>query len=180
MKYVRSFILLSLVIIIAFGCNEENKTDGEIQKNDNQVLQENNQNKQNQQKIEVMTTFTPEEEIIKEKVMDVIRKNLAATQAEDVEGVLATIHEDSPQLSSTREGMEYVFKNFDMAYELEDAKFISITNEEVKVIYQQTTKAVKGTGFKNTRTIGIHTLRKSKDGSWKIYKTDFVSSGVIQ
>jgi hypothetical protein len=76
--------------------------------------------------------------------------------------------------------MEYVFKNYDLKYELEDVKFISITNEEVRAIYQQTTKVVRGAVLANTRSIGIHTLMKSKDGNWKIFGTEYISSGPIQ
>jgi arsenate reductase-like glutaredoxin family protein len=177
MKHINSLILLLLIISVA-GC--ETKTDDELNQKENQVPQLNTQQQDNQQKIEVMVNFTPEEEIIKNEILMVLQKNLDATQNEDVEGVLKTIHEDSPQLSSTKGGMEYVFKNYNMKYELEDVKFISITNEEVKAIYQQTTKAMSGTGFTNTRSIGIHTLMKSKDGNWKIFGTEYISSGPIQ
>ncbi len=177
MKHINSFILFLLIISI-IGC--ETKTDDELNQKENQVPQLNTQKQDDQQKIEVMVNFTPEEEIIKNEIMKVLQKNLDATQNEDVAGVLETIHEDSPQLSSTQGGMEYVFKNYDMKYELEDVKFISITNEEVKAIYQQTTRAVGGAGFTNTRSIGIHTLKKSRDGNWKIFGTEYISSGPIQ
>jgi len=177
MKYINTLILL-LLILIATAC--ETKTKDESNQRENQVPQQNIQKQDDQQKIEVMVNFTPQEEIIKNEILEVLQQNLDATQNEDVEGVLETIHEDSPQLSSTKGGMEYVFKNYDMQYELENVKFISISNEEVKAIYQQTTKAVSGTGFVNTRSIGIHTLKKSKDGNWKIFGTEYISSGPIQ
>ncbi|MCH7963036.1 MAG: hypothetical protein IH950_01175 [Bacteroidetes bacterium] len=177
MKYINSIILLLQIISIT-AC--ESKTDDDLNHRENQVPQVTIQNLPNQQKIEVMVNFTPDEEIIKNEILKVLQKNLDATQNENVAGVLETIHEDSPQLSSTKGGMEYVFNNFDMKYKLEDVKFISITNEEVKAIYQQTTKAVSGGGFANSRSIGIHTLKKSKDGNWKIFKTEYISSGPIQ
>jgi len=177
MKYIKFFILL-LLIISATAC--ETKTDDNLNQREDQVPQVNNQKQENQQKIEVMVNFTPEEEIIKNEILKVLQKNLDATEKEDVAAVLETIHEDSPQLTSTKEGMEYVFNNFDMKYELEDVKFISITNEEVKVIYQQTTKAINGAGLANTRAIGIHTLKKSKDGKWKIFTTEYISSSPIK
>ena len=177
MKYISSFILF-LLVICATAC--ETKTEDELNQDENQVPQVNTQKQDDQQKIEVIVNFTPEEEIIKNKILKVLQINLDATQNEDVDGVLETIHEDSPQLSSTKGWMEYVFKNYDMKYELEDVKFISISNEEVKAIYQQTTIAVSGTGFANTRSIGIHTLKKSKDGNWKIFGTEYISSGPIQ
>ena len=177
MKCINSFILILLIFNIT-GC--ESKIDDELNQRENQVPQVNTQKQDDQQKIEVMVNFTPEEEIIKNEILKVLQTNLDATENEDVAGVLETIHEDSPQIVSTQGGMEYVFKNFDMEYELEDVKFISITNEEVKAIYQQTTKALSGGGFANTRSIGIHTLKKSKNGNWKIFSTEYISRGPIQ
>ncbi len=177
MKCINSFILILLIINVT-GC--ESKIDDELNQRENQVPQVNTQKQDDQQKIEVMVNFTPEEEIIKNEILKILQKNLDATQNEDVAGVLETIHEDSPQLSSTKGGMEYVFNNYDMKYELEDVKFISISSEEVKAIYMQTTKAVGGGSFANTRSVGIHTIKKSKDGNWKIFNTEFISSGAIQ
>src|SRR5210317_1787924 len=151
MKLISNIILL-LIIIGTLGC--EIKKEDESNLRENQISEQNNQQQNVQPKIEVMANFPPEEEIIKNEILIVLNENLEATQNEDVSGVIKTIHEDSPQLASTKGGMEYVFKNFEMRYELEDVKFISITNEEVKAIYQQTTKAVSGTGFTNTRSIG--------------------------
>jgi len=171
---MRKYILpLFAITAILFGCESEKNNDlnKELEKRKNQVPKITDQNQVPQQKIEVMTEFTPEQTKIKDMVVETIYKNLEATQAEDVQTVMETIHEDSPQRSSTERGMDYVFKNYDMAYEIEDLKFISISNEEVNVLYQQTTKSVKGTGFTNTRKIGMHTLKKSKDGRWKIFKT---------
>ena len=70
--------------------------------------------------------------------------------------------------------MEYIFKNFDMKYKLLEADVLSITNDEVRVFYKQRTEAVKGTGFTNQDAAGIHILRKSKDGHWKIYETEYL------
>jgi hypothetical protein len=177
MKYINSFILF-LLIISTTGC--ETEKDDELNQKENQVPQVNIQKQDDQQKIEVMVRFTSEEEIIKNEILKVLQQNLDATQNEDVASVLKTIHENSPQLSSTQAGMEYVFNNYDLKYELEDVKFISITHEEVRAIYQLTTKVLRGTGLADTRSLGIHTLKKSKDGNWKIFKTEYISSGPIQ
>jgi len=169
-------ILLPLFVLLS-GCESNDKKDlsGELEKRQTTVPDLLRRNKPQQQfQLTPLTNLTPEQEKIKEEAIAVIRKNLEATQNEDVEGVLATIHEDSPQLQSTKRGMEYIFKNFDMKYELLEAEVISITNDEVRVFYRQRTEAVKGTGFTNQDAAGIHILRKSKDGHWKIYKTEYL------
>ena len=76
MKYINSFILL-LLIISAAGC--ETKTDDELNQRKNQVPQMNIQKQDDQQKIEVMVGFAPEEEIIKDEILRVLQKNLDAT-----------------------------------------------------------------------------------------------------
>ncbi len=101
MKHINSFILLLLIISIT-GC--ETKTEDELNQKENQAPQLNTQQQDNQPKIEVMINFTPEEKIIKNEILKVLQRNLDATQNEDVAGVLETIHEDSPQLSSTKGG----------------------------------------------------------------------------
>lgn len=174
--------LLLILVVILMGC-ESGKNDelsNELEKRKNQIPDVGNQNQSPQQKIEIMTEFTPEQAKIKDLAAAVIYRNLEATQAEDVDGVLETIDAKGPQLVSTIKGMEYVFSNYDMLYEIESLQFISISKEEVKALYQQTTKAVKGSGFANTRAVGIHTLRKAEDGKWRIFKTDYISSEQIR
>ena len=169
-------IMLPLFVLLS-GCESNDKKDlsGELEKRQTTVpdlLKRNNPQQQFQ--LTPLTNLTPEQKKIKDEAIAVIRRNLEATQNEDVKGVLATIHEDSPQLQSTEKGMEYIFKNFDMKYDLLEIEVISITNDEVRVFYKQRTEAVKGTGFTNQDAAGIHILRKSKDGHWKIYKTEYL------
>jgi hypothetical protein len=167
-----------MVFAFLLGCESEknDNLNDEPEKRENQIPDVSNQNQVPQQKIEIMTELTPEQEKIKNLAAAVIYGNLEATQDEDVQGVLATLDVKGPQLQSTIKGMEYVFSNYDMVYEIEKLQFISINDEEVKALYQQTTKAVMGTGFTNTRSVGIHILKKSKDGKWKLFKTDYISS----
>ena len=76
MKYINSFILL-LLIISATAC--ETRTDDDLNQRKNQVPQMNIQKQDDQQKIEVMVGFAPEEEIIKDEILRVLHKNLDAT-----------------------------------------------------------------------------------------------------
>ena len=50
-----------------------------------------------------------------------------------------------------------------MVYEIEYLEFLVINDEEVQAVYQQTTKSVSGTGFADTRSVGIHTLKIGKN-----------------
>jgi len=164
--------------LINAGCEskENNSPNEEIQNSTDQQPKNNLQNQNTQPEIRPLTNHTPEQKKLRVEAFGVIKENLEATQAEDAERVLRTIHEDSPQLRSTKEGMAYVFKNFEMAYELEDMQLLSASEDEVKVLFKQTTKSLSGTGFTNTRSIGIHTLKRSKDGKLKLYSSEYLQT----
>ena len=170
------FIILSITtLIIFFGCNSDE------QKNEPKQMQR-------QQYVLPPTKEEPTQPIQKQKNIDpkvsatiiaVIKENLAATQAKDKERVLSTIAKDSPQLKSTIQGMDYVFANFNMKFELEKVDVIKVNGDDAEVYYIQTTKAIGGTGFTPTRSSGIHHLKK-EGGKWKIFKTDYLTNEPIQ
>jgi len=178
MKYISSILMLFIMCLINAGCEskENNSPNEEIQNSTDQQPKNNLQNQNTQPEIRPLTNLTPEQKKLRVEAFGVIKENLEATQAEDAERVLRTIHEDSPQLRSTKEGMAYVFKNFEMAYELEDMQLLSASEDEVKVLFKQTTKSLSGTGFTNTRSIGIHTLKRSKDGKLKLYSSEYLQT----
>ena len=99
-------------------------------------------------------------------------------KAKDKDRVLKTIHKDCPQRRSTIQGMEYVFANFDMEFDLEKIEVLEITDEDAKVYYMQTTRAIRGQGYPPTRATGIH-LMKKENGKWKIFKTEYLSNEQI-
>lgn len=167
--------LIIITLAFTFGCDTANEEKNEI-KNEQQEKTPQVPNQLPEQELQIIKEFTPEQAIIRDLVTAVIYKNLEATQAEDVEGVLATIHSEGPQTASTKSGMEFVFKNYDMVYKLEYLRFLIINSEEVQALYQQSTRATSGVGFANTRSVGIHTLKIDKDGKWKIFSTAVISS----
>ena len=113
------------------------------------------------------------------EIIAVVKENLTATQAEDKELVLKTIHKDCPQMRSTKQGMDYVFANYDMVYNLEQVEVIEVSGEDAKVYYVQTTRAKSGSGFPPSRSSGFHLMKKD-NGSWKIFKTEYLSNEPIQ
>jgi hypothetical protein len=106
------------------------------------------------------------------------QENIAATQAKDKARVLKTIHKDCPQLKSTIQGMDFVFANYDMVFNLEEIEVIELSADDAKVYYKQTTRATRGEGYPPTRATGIH-LMKKENGKWKIFKTEYLSSEQI-
>ena len=173
--YIRAFILIILPAMVFVSFNsckseKEKNLDEVMKQRQNQVPQFNTQ-VPDQPQIALLTNLTPAQEKIKEQAISVIKKNIEATEAKDINGVLATIHEDSPQLESTKNGMNFVFQSYNLKFTLLETEAISITKDEVKIYYKQRTE---GHNFETRETAGIHILRKSKDGTWKIYKTEYL------
>ncbi|MBK9098257.1 MAG: hypothetical protein IPM14_09125 [bacterium] len=115
---------------------------------------------------------------VAEEIIAVVKENIAATEAEDKERVLKTIHKDSPQYKSTVNGMDFVFANYDMKFDLEEIEVLEVTGDDAKVYYVQTTRAITGQGFAPTRATGIHHMKK-EDGNWKIFRTEYLDNQQI-
>jgi len=167
-----SLIILSLTLVIFFSSckSEEKKIEPKQMQDQQHVLppktQEPPQTIQKQENIDTKVSA---------EIIAVIKENIAATEAKDKERVINTISKDSPQLQSTINGMDYVFANFDMKFELEKVEVIELNGDEAKVYYIQTTQAIRGEGFAPTRASGVHQMKK-ENGKWKIFKTEYLTN----
>lgn len=102
---------------------------------------------------------------------DLLQKNVDAMQREDVAGVMATVHPESPDFEATRGVIEELFSKFDLKYELSDLKVVSATPAEIKVSFVQKTMKVSGPPeLPNHIVEGVHTLRK-EGAQWKLFRT---------
>jgi len=174
-KLKTGLIIISVItLFILSSCKSEEKKIEPKQMQDQQhVLPPKTQ--EPPQTIQKQENIDPK---IAAELIAVIRENIAATEAKDKDRVLKTIHKDCPQRRSTIQGMDYVFANFDMKFDLEQIEVLEVSGEEAKVYYMQTTRAVRGAGFAPTRASGIH-LMKKEDGKWKIFKTEYLTNEQI-
>ncbi len=136
MKSVLIILFLILVFILSSCKSEEQKNEPKQMQGQQYVLPP--QQEQPQQTIQKQENIDPK---IAAEIIGVVKENIAATQAEDKDRVLKTIHKDCPQLRSTIQGMDYVFANFDMVFDLEKMEVIEISGEDAKVYYVQTTQS---------------------------------------
>jgi ketosteroid isomerase-like protein len=170
MKSVLIIIISAVTILVSCKLEEKNETA---------VPQQGyippQHSEQTQQPIQKQQNIDPK---VAAELIAVIKENIAATQAEDKERVLKTIHKDCPQRKSTIQGMDYVFKNYDMTYNLEKVEVLEVNGDEAKVYYEQTTRAAKGQEFQPMRSKGIHILKK-ENGKWKIFKTEYLGNEPI-
>jgi ketosteroid isomerase-like protein len=168
-------IILLSTISILYSCKSEEK-NGTVNLQQRQNYVPPSQSEQTQQPIQKQQNIDPK---VAEEIIAVIKENIAATQAKDKERVLKTLHKDCPQRKSTIQGMDYIFKNYDMVYNLEKAEVLEITGDEAKVYYEQTTRAEKGQNFQPMRSKGIHILKK-ENGKWKLFKTEYLGNEPIR
>ncbi|MCU0413333.1 MAG: hypothetical protein MUE91_02860 [Ignavibacteriaceae bacterium] len=170
-----SFIILLLTIsfVISSCKSEEEKNEPKQMQGQQYVLPP--QQEQPNQTIQKQENIDPK---IAADLIAVIKENITATEAKDKERVLKTIHKDCPQRKSTIQGMDYVFANFDLVFDLEKIEVIELSTNDAKVYYMQTTKAVRGTGFPPTRASGIHHMKK-ENGKWKIFETEYLTNEQI-
>jgi hypothetical protein len=163
-----NWIFIFSVLLIFLGC--ESKVETMPKKN---LPQQQNITPPPQQRI-IEKQKNIDSTVAKE-IIAVIKENLEATEIEDKERVLATIHRDSPQYDSTIRGLDFVLANYDLEFNLEKVEVIEVSESDAKVYYIQTTRAIKGQGFTNKKDEGIHHLKKYK-GEWKIFQTEYINT----
>jgi hypothetical protein len=103
-----------------------------------------------------------------ENPMAVIIENIRASNAENVDYYMSTIHSKSPSYQTTKNMTKEAFSLFDLSYKVSGLKIIKQTKNEVVVAFTLTTRKIRGPDFRNNRINGEMILRKD-DGKWKIY-----------
>jgi hypothetical protein len=107
-------------------------------------------------------------ETAEENPMTVIIENIKASNAENVNYYMATIHSESPSYQSTKNMTKEAFSRFDLSYKVSGLKVVKQTEAEVVVAFILTTTKIHGPSFRDNRINGEMILRK-EDGKWKIY-----------
>ncbi|MCY2942862.1 MAG: hypothetical protein NTV50_14500 [Planctomycetota bacterium] len=98
-----------------------------------------------------------------------VRANADAWNRKDIKNSLAYIH---PFIAEKTEEMtKKIFETYDLHTRLTMLAVESVSFDEARVRFSQTTEKTKGPAFRDNIVEGVHTLKKH-NGSWKIYKTD--------
>ena len=114
----------------------------------------------------------PEEEAVKQVLEDQVKY----LRNEDLEGVMLTIHPESPLYAQTRDQLKIVFEQFDLEYDLDDVEVVEMSDNQAKVRAVRTTRKLSGPeGIKDTRKTELYTLRKSESG-WGVYESQTEST----
>lgn len=105
------------------------------------------------------------------ELLAVVHQNLKTAAQEDLEGYMATIHEESPGYEQTRQTMKELFETYDLDYELVEARVLEKSEDSATVSFVQITRKKSGPDFTDTRSSGRHLLKKSGQ-KWKIYSSE--------
>lgn len=116
----------------------------------------------------------PEQEAAKQVLTD----QLEFLRNEDLDGVMSTMHPESPQYAQTRAIVEQVFALYDLEYDLESVEVVEMSQNQAKLRAVQVTRKINGPELADTRVTAIHTVRKTGDG-WKLYESQTESSETL-
>jgi hypothetical protein len=114
------------------------------------------------------STYASGKEDIAQAIKAVVLKNLKATEAEDLDLVMQTIHTQSPAYVSTKQQIPPSFENFDLKYELLSLKYIGYDGEYAVVRTKQSTQKISGPAFQNNEIDMIQVFKKEAD-KWKFW-----------
>lgn len=108
------------------------------------------------------------EDDVAEEIREVVFENLRATQVEDMDAMLATLHSESPSYTQTVELATVLFENYDLNYEILLFRYIEQDGEYAIVRLEYSSQKIAGGEFNDNNLDTIHVFRK-ENGEWKIW-----------
>lgn len=105
---------------------------------------------------------------IQKAINSMVISNVQATQEENLDAVLQTIHTQSPGYLATKQQLVPLFDNYDLKYEILSFKYIGRDNEYAVARVKQSTKKLSGPAFRNNVVDMIEVFRQEK-GQWKFW-----------
>lgn len=163
-------ICLSVFLLLA-GCSFQqgaNKPKDEEKDKTEQVKEKKNQSKEEKDKDKDKAkedTVPSDKELIA-----VLEKNLETMLDGDIEGYMATIHDESPSYETTEQLMKQLTSQYKLDIKVDEMEVMEKSATEAKVSFVQTTIKLEGPEFMNNKTTGYHILKPYK-GEWKVYES---------
>ncbi len=115
-----------------------------------------------------LASCSPENADVATEIEALVIENIRATEAEDLNAVLDTMHADSPVYSQSQKAVEFLFKTYDLKYKLLLFRFIGQDDEYALARFKFSAEKVDGPEFRNNIPDTIHVFRKEND-KWKIW-----------
>ena len=106
-------------------------------------------------------------------------ENLRATEAEDIEAVLDTMHTQSPAYSNTEKLLISLSETYDLKYQRQLFRYIGQDGPYAIARFKFSTEKVAGPAFKDNILDTYHIFRK-EDGKWKIWSMAILETNFIE
>ena len=97
-----------------------------------------------------------------------VTENMVTTQAENMQGMMATIHSQSPAYQVTMQQMQPIFQQYNLAYETLGFEYIGRDQEYAVARIRQRTHKISGPDFKDNE-IDMMQIYRQENGKWKIW-----------
>jgi hypothetical protein len=109
-----------------------------------------------------------------DQAISVFKSAIAATNNENRQAYMATIHPDSPAYLPTADMQAKLMEIYDVRSTLEDISVVSTSEDEVKIYAVEIVEKISGPAFRSNQTEVIHTFKKYQ-GEWKIYESQVIN-----
>lgn len=104
---------------------------------------------------------------------ELMKTNADLFEKENLDGYIATLDPESPQIEDTKAMMGELFKKYDLKIKIESVRILKVSEEKADVEVVQVTEKVTGGDFRNNRVNIVHHLKKIND-AWKISGSDTI------
>ena len=118
------------------------------------------------------------DEDVAAEIKALVIENLRATEAEDVEAVLDTMHTQSPAYSNTKKLLISISETYDLKYQMQLFRYVGQDDPYAIARFKFSAQKVAGPEFNDNILDTFHIFRK-EDSKWKIWsmailETDFI------
>lgn len=121
----------------------------------------------------------PVADYLEHEITAVIYRNIAAANNEDLDAYMDTIHPESLFYNSTRRTISWMFKTYDLDYQLSGVELEGQTDQEARVAFVIFTRKLRGPDFRNNQLTGVFILQPYA-GLWKIYDQEITNIEYIE
>ena len=113
-----------------------------------------------------LTVVFSQDENIAAELDVLVDENLRATQAEDMDAMLFTLHSKSPAYQQTKQMSEVLFPQYDIMYEKLTFRFIGLDGDYALGRFKFCATKIAGPEFQDNCLDTIH-IFKQENGNWK-------------
>ena len=113
------------------------------------------------------------------EIKALVIENLRATQAEDIEAVLDTMHTQSPAYSNTERAIISVSETYDLKYQIQLFRYIERDDPYAIARFKFSTEKIAGPDFNDNILDTYHVFRK-EEGKWKIWSMAILETNFIE